>query len=64
MGEHGSGSDTEMKLFYRLMLWLSDKELTIALNTGRNPENIKALRVDVAKWQSEVDRVELPPLFD
>ena len=53
-----------MKLFYRLMLWLSDKELTIALNTGRNHENIKALRVDVAKWQAEVDRVELPPLFD
>lgn len=53
-----------MKLFYRLMLWLTDRELTIALNTGRNPENIKALRVDVAKWQAEVDRVELPPLFD
>jgi hypothetical protein len=53
-----------MKLFYRLMLWLTDRELTIALNTGRNPENIKALRADVAKWQAEVDRVELPPLFD
>ena len=53
-----------MKLFYRLMLWLSDRELTVALNTGRNPENIKALRVDVARWEKEVDRVELPPLFD
>ena len=53
-----------MKLFYRLMLWLSDRELTIALNTGRNPENIKVFCADVAKWQAEVDRVELPPLFD
>jgi len=53
-----------MKLFYRLMLWFSDIELTIAMNTGRNPENIKAIRADVARWEKEVDRVELPPLFD
>ena len=53
-----------MRTFYRFLLWLTDRELTIALNTGRNPANIELLRADLSRWQTVLDNHGLPTLFD
>ena len=51
-------------LLYTILLWLSDRELTIALNTGRNPDSIKALRADIRRWDDALQQLNLPPLYD
>ena len=51
-------------ILYTILLWLADRELTIALNTGRNPDNIKALRADVERWDTALQQLNLPPLYD
>jgi len=48
-----------MRLLYTCLLWLSDCELTIALSTGRNPDNIAKIRADVARWQDALDEMVL-----
>ena len=53
-----------MRLFYSILLWLADGELTIALNTGRNPDSIKQLRADVERWDDALQQLNLPPLHD
>jgi len=53
-----------MRLFYSILLWLADKELTIALNTGRNPDSIKQLRAAVDRWDTALQQSNLPPLHD
>ena len=53
-----------MRFFYAFLLWLHDRELTIALNTGRNPANIELLRADLSRWQTALDNYGLPTLFD
>ena len=53
-----------MRIFYSIMVWLIDRELTIALNTGRNPANIELLRADLSRWQTVLDNHGLPTLFD
>ena len=55
----------EMKhILYTILLWLSDRELTIALNTGRNPDSIKQLRADIKRWDDALRQLNLPPLYD
>ena len=51
-------------LLYTILLWLSDRELTIALNTGRGPDSIKQLRADIKRWDDALQQLNLPPLFD
>ena len=46
------------------LLWLADRELTLALNTGRNPEHVEKLRGDVKRWTDALDTVSLPGLYD
>ena len=53
-----------MRLFYTIMFWLADRELTIALNTGRGPDSIKQLRADVTRWDTALQQLDLPPLYD
>ena len=53
-----------MRLFYSILLWLADRELTIALNTGRNPANIELLRADISRWDDALLKLNLPPLMD
>ena len=53
-----------MRLFYSIMVWLHDRELTIALNTGRGPDSIKQLRADIKRWDDALQQLNLPPLFD
>lgn len=49
-----------MKLsFYKTMLWAMRFELSIALSTGRNQDQIKQLREDIANMQGLVDRIEV-----
>ena len=45
--------------FYRAMLWATQLELAIAVSTGRNPEQIRALRDDVARMSGIIDRMEV-----
>jgi hypothetical protein len=45
-----------MRLFYFLLWWMADRELTIALNTGRGPESIKQLRADVNRWETAYNK--------
>jgi len=45
--------------FYRVMLWATQLELAIAVSTGRNPEQIRALREDVARMSGVIDRIEV-----
>jgi hypothetical protein len=52
-----------MKLIYYILWWLSDRELTIALNTGRNPQHIMALRADVRRWADALDDLEIQQRF-
>ena len=40
-----------MKVFYTLLLWLAEFDLAIARSTGRNPDHIRVLLADVARWQ-------------
>ncbi len=47
------------RLFCYVMWWLADKELTIALNTGRNPVHIEALRADVRRWERALEDLEI-----
>lgn len=53
-----------MKIAYYILWWLSDRELTIAMNTGRNPDHITKLRGDVKRWEDALVPTKLPPLFD
>ncbi len=48
-----------MKLLYFILWWLADKELTIALNTGRNPQHTEALRADVRRWARALEDLEI-----
>lgn len=48
-----------MRYFYWLMVRLSDIELQIAQSTGRNPENIRLLKKQLAYWEGERDRYEV-----
>jgi len=48
-----------MRVFYTILFWLSDRELTIALSTGRNPDHIAKLRGDVARWNDALDYMSL-----
>ena len=50
-----------MRLFYTILLWLADRELTIALNTGRGPKSIKQLRAAESKWSAKLDRLSIQP---
>jgi hypothetical protein len=52
-----------MRLFYFILWWLADHELTIALNTGRSPSSIAQLRADVRRWETALQRAQLPPLI-
>jgi hypothetical protein len=45
--------------FYRFMLAAAKFELAIATSTGRNPENLRQLRDDVAEFSGIVDRIEV-----
>jgi len=40
-----------MKFLYFLLWWNADRELTIAMNTGRNPRNIKQRQDDVRRFK-------------
>jgi len=53
-----------MRTLYNFLLWLSECELTIALNTGRNPNNIKKIRGDIKRWDDALQQLNLPPLYD
>ena len=53
-----------MKIFYRFMLWQAALNVAIGKATGRAPHYIAADRAAVRKWQDEITRLELPPLFD
>jgi len=53
-----------MRLFYFVLWWLADKELTIANSTGRNPENIKKIKGDIKRWDDALQQLNLPPLHD
>jgi hypothetical protein len=51
--------DTLTLTFYRAMLWATQLELAIAVSTGRNPEQIRALREDVARMSRVIDLLEV-----
>jgi hypothetical protein len=48
-----------MKLFYTIMLWLAELELTIARSTGRDPRHVAQLSEDATKWQGCLQRLEI-----
>ena len=52
-----------MKLLYTVLLWLADKELTIALNTGRNPRHVDSLRADVQRWEDALLHLDIQERF-
>lgn len=45
--------------FYRLLLWLTRREIVIARSTGRNPMNVLALRQDEDSYSRALLRLEL-----
>jgi hypothetical protein len=47
------------KWFYETMLWFMEFELAVAKSTGRNPDHVRTLRLDVARITSLVDRLEV-----
>ena len=50
-----------MRLFYTILWWNADHDLTIALNTGRGPKSIKQLRAAESKWSAKLDRLSIQP---
>jgi hypothetical protein len=52
-----------MTPFYRIMLWLAEFELAIALSTGRNPKHLEALRADVTRWERALEDAEIRARF-
>ena len=48
-----------MRHLHAFMCWAISFELSIALATGRNPEEIKQLREDLAYWEGQRDRYEV-----
>lgn len=44
-----------MKTIYYILWWLADRELTIAMNTGRSYDHITKLRDDVTRWADALD---------
>lgn len=56
-------ADTAMRLFYALLLHLSELELAIARSTGRRAASIAQLAGDVERWKRaiwEIDARRLP----
>ncbi len=52
-------------LLYTILLWLSDRELTIALNAPvQNKQNIERLRGDVARWERAIEDAEIRARFN
>ena len=51
-------------ILYSILLWLSDRELAIALAAPvRNPKHIELLRGDVARWDRAVEDAEIRARF-
>lgn len=48
-----------MIAFYRLLLWLTRREIIIARSTGRNPANVLALRQDEDEYERALLRLEM-----
>ena len=48
-----------MKAFYSLLLWMAEFELAVARSTGRNPDSIRSLQADVARWQHALLMTEI-----
>ena len=49
-----------MKLFYRLLLWMAEFELAMALAAPmRNPERIQQLEDDVNRWELALSKEEM-----
>lgn len=48
-----------MIAFYRLLLWLTRREIVIARSTGRNPLNVLKLRQDEDEYNRCLARLEL-----
>ena len=40
-----------MKFLYFLLWWNADRDLTIAMNTGRNPRHIRQREDDVRRYR-------------
>ena len=40
-----------MRLFYTILWWNTDRDLTIAMNTGRNPRHIRQREDDVRRYR-------------
>jgi hypothetical protein len=54
-----------VRLFYTLLLWLSDHELTRALNAPvRNTQYIELLRGDVDRWERALEDAEIKARFN
>ena len=45
--------------FYRVLLWLTEREIIIARSTGRNPANILSLRQDEDDYRRAIVRLEM-----
>lgn len=48
-----------MKLFYRILLWLTERDLDFARATGRNPDAIAALVRDREDYRLALWRLSL-----
>ena len=44
-----------MRYLNEFMVWATGFELAIAIATGRNPDQIKTLREDLAYWEKQRD---------
>lgn len=52
-----------MRFAYSIMLWLSERELQIALSAPVvNPKNIKQIEGDVARWNEAIWYIDHPLL--
>jgi hypothetical protein len=48
-----------MIYFYTFMEWATKFELAIARSTGRNPDNIRQLKKELAHWSHQRDLYEV-----
>lgn len=52
-------------LLYTILLWLSDRELTIALNAPvPNKKHIELLRGDVKRWETALEDADIQTRFN
>jgi hypothetical protein len=48
-----------MRAYYKVMIWLLSHEIKIARSTGRNPDNIAQLSIEIQEHAGKLKQLEI-----